>query len=103
MGKHPHKLIFQQKKTWRCTLPGCSFFVHQGLAHILVGKISICWECNEEFMTDEGALTEDMPRCAECRIGRVMEHVEEKTATIDKGEIMTPEKIAMYKSLGLMK
>jgi hypothetical protein len=35
MAKHPHRVILLNKKTWRCTLEGCNFFVHVGLAHVL--------------------------------------------------------------------
>ena len=69
MAKHPHKLILLQKKTWRCTLEGCSFFVHIGLAHVLVGKQSICWQCNEEFKLDYKSLQDEMPICYDCKMG----------------------------------
>lgn len=67
MAKHPHRLMLNQKKTWRCTLPGCSYFIHVGLAHILPGKQSICWECGEEFTLDDASLQDDQPICANCR------------------------------------
>jgi hypothetical protein len=67
MAKHPHRLILNQKKTWRCTLPGCTYFIHLGLAHTLPGRLSICWECNEEFTLDDEALKDDMPKCDNCR------------------------------------
>lgn len=67
MSKHPHRLLLVDKKTWRCTLPGCRFFVHLGLAHLLVGRTVICWECGEQFQFDENSLKEDMPTCFECK------------------------------------
>ena len=67
MAKHPHRLLLNQKKTWRCTLPNCSYFIHVGLAHILPGKQSICWECSEEFTLSEEALKDDQPVCDRCR------------------------------------
>jgi hypothetical protein len=69
MAKHPHKLILLQKKTWRCTLEGCSFFVHIGLAHVLVGKQAICWQCNDEFKIDYKSLNDEMPICYDCKMG----------------------------------
>jgi len=69
MAKHAHKLIKYQKKTWRCTLEGCSFFVHLGLEHVLIGKQAVCSECGDDFRIDENALKEDMPRCGFCREG----------------------------------
>lgn len=69
MAKHPHRLLLNQKKTWRCTLPGCRYFIHIGLAHILPGQQSICWECGSEFELDDEALSDEegMPKCASCR------------------------------------
>jgi hypothetical protein len=69
MAKHPHRLLLNQKKTWRCTLPGCRYFIHIGLAHILPGQQSICWECGSEFELDEEALNDadGMPKCRMCR------------------------------------
>jgi hypothetical protein len=69
MAKHPHRVILINKKTWRCTLPGCAFFVHLGLAHVLIGKQAICWECGDEFTLDEQAMKDEMPKCTECRFG----------------------------------
>lgn len=68
MAKHPHRLMLNQKKTWRCTIPGCTYFIHLGLAHTLPGRTALCWECNEEFTLDEDALKDDMPKCVECRM-----------------------------------
>lgn len=67
MAKHPHRLMLVDKKTWRCTLEGCAFFIHIGLAHILPGKSALCWECGEVFTLDEYALRDDMPKCHSCR------------------------------------
>lgn len=68
MAKHPHRLMLNQKKTWRCTLPGCRYFIHLGLAHTLPGQISICWGCSAEFTLSEMALEDDQPMCDNCRM-----------------------------------
>ena len=78
MAKHPHRLILQQKKTWKCTLPGCTFFVHLGLAHILIGKSAVCWECGETFTLDESSLRDEMPKCVECALGNIDEILNHK-------------------------
>lgn len=104
MSKHPHRLILMNKKTWKCTLEGCSFFVHLGLAHILVGKIGICWECGEQFQIDEYALKEEMPRCTDCRVLKPIQEVAQtQEEPIDPGEVMNPAKRKLYKELGLIK
>src|SRR5262245_61969399 len=61
--------MFVEGRTWRCTLEGCAFFVHKGLAHLLPGKDARCWECGEIFKLDETALKDDMPKCSDCRTG----------------------------------
>lgn len=68
MAKHPHRLILINKKTWKCVLDGCNFFVHLGLAHVLLGKSHSCWECGEVHTLDEYALKDEMPKCTECRL-----------------------------------
>lgn len=69
MAKHPHRLMLINKKTWKCTLEGCAFFVHTGLAHILEGKTAVCWECGENFTVDARSLRDEMPKCIDCRLG----------------------------------
>ena len=67
MAKHPHRLMLIDRKTWKCTLPGCAFFVHLGLAHLLQGKTAQCNSCDELFTVDERALKDDAPVCLACR------------------------------------
>jgi len=79
MAKHPHRLLLMNKKTWRCTLGDCTFFVHIGLAHVLPGKQSICWECGDQFTLSEAALKDEMPKCDSCRLGVPQQSIEEYT------------------------
>ena len=72
MAKHTHKFIrVKNSKTgarmWKCALEGCSWFVHEGLAHLIPGKLGICWKCEEPFLIDEFIMREDKPMCPECR------------------------------------
>lgn len=71
MAKHPHKLMLLNKKTWRCAIEGCSFFVHLGLAHVLIGKTGICWICGDQYTIDARALDDELPRCIMCRTDRI--------------------------------
>jgi hypothetical protein len=100
MAKHPHRLILLNKKTWKCTLDGCNFFVHLGLAHVLLGKTAICWECSEQFTVDEYALRDDMPKCFDCRPSRI-EVTEPIPEPVTKQE-MTPEMRKIYEEMGLL-
>jgi hypothetical protein len=70
--KHVHQFMRISGKhvsTWRCAIDGCKWFVHQGLAHVIQGKRSICWQCGAEFTVTEEAMQDDMPKCEECRLG----------------------------------
>jgi hypothetical protein len=105
MAKHPHKLILQNKKTWRCTLQGCNFFVHLGLAHILVNKTGVCWECEDQFVIDEFALREEMPRCIDCRINHpLIVAIQQAEPTVEPEPIASPEveeaKRKLYRDMG---
>lgn len=90
MAKHPHRLMLLNKKTWRCTLEGCTFFVHLGLVHILWGKSAVCWTCNEVYTLDQEALKEEMPNCPECRSGK-------SGISLDAIEQFTNNKLALAK------
>ncbi len=70
MAKHPHRLMLNQKKTWRCTLPNCRYFIHRGLEHTLPGQLSVCWGCGDDFTLDEIALRDDQPKCYDCRAAK---------------------------------
>ena len=96
MAKHPHRLMLVEKRTWRCTLDGCNFFVHLGLAHVLVGKRAVCWECGEVFIVDEKSLKNEMPKCNTCMGGTIDTddidtYIAERTRKIKSGEIKLDE------------
>jgi len=67
MAKHAHLLLLVNKKTWKCAFEGCAFFVHLGLAHILIGKQAVCWKCDEKFTVTEDSLKVEKPICDDCR------------------------------------
>lgn len=115
MAKHPHRLMLNQKKTWRCTLPGCKYFIHIGLAHILPGMQSICWECGEEFTLDDVALKDDQPTCNSCRshaAGRLsaneMEDIINAQMALSKAGVkkvseLNPTQLGTLKAMGVLK
>lgn len=86
MAKHPHLLQLINHKTWRCMLEGCAFFVHTGLAHILIGKTIVCWNCEDKFIASELALEEEKPRCDDCRIGMSSDVIEQLLKKKMEGE-----------------
>lgn len=72
MAKHAHRIMLHSKKTWRCMLPGCSWFIHTGLEFTIPGKLIICWDCGEEFAASEDSIRDaragdDMPVCYDCK------------------------------------
>jgi hypothetical protein len=81
--------MLMNKKTWRCTLEGCAFFVHLGLAHVLEGKSAVCWTCGEVFTVTAQALKDEMPNCDDCRHRKSGEMtLDEKTAFIEQQLIL---------------
>jgi hypothetical protein len=104
--KHPHKLIFIDRKTWKCT--ECSFFVHKGLTHILAGKEAKCWDCGDMFIIDTIALREDKPRCFDCRQMNIIESIPDpiqsiepiKSNEIQPNEEMLAKRRKLYKEMG---
>jgi hypothetical protein len=73
---HVHRFLripSKKTNTWTCT--ECSWFVHEGLSHILLTKNAICWGCEEPFRISAESLKEDKPRCDECRTGLSQEQI----------------------------
>lgn len=67
--KHTHKFLRVNRKyvkIWKCALPDCNYFIHASMDAIILGKRSICWECDSEFTIDENNLDEDNPTCLSC-------------------------------------
>lgn len=84
--KHIHKFLrvpAKKTRTWTCT--DCSWFVHDGLSHVLLSKESICWGCGDIFKMTELALEEDKPRCDACRIGVSFDTINIEDILKDKG------------------
>lgn len=84
MSKHVHKYIrvsIRFAMIWKCANPDCSHFMPPHLNGILVGRYSICWQCNDKFVLDDDALSEDMPRCADCRLKDVHIDIDEVLAS----------------------
>ena len=114
MAKHPHRLLLNHKKTWRCTLPGCKYFIHIGLAHILPGSSSVCWNCSGVFTLDERALSDDQPICDDCNASKqglptsaeIERIIEEKIALGKQGvktvEELPPNKRRMLENFGVI-
>ena len=74
--KHAHRFMrVPAKKTTTWTCADCSWFVHDGLSHILLTKDAECWSCGDTFRLTEAALQEDKPRCDACRAGATTDEI----------------------------
>lgn len=112
MAKHPHRLMLFNRKTWKCV--ECSFFVHLGLAHVLIGKEAVCWGCGDEFIIDGEALKDEQPKCEPCRTRAAglpsaieMSAIVERQLALAKAGVkdeneLTPEKRNTMRALGLL-
>lgn len=99
-SKHVHKFIRIGLKNntsmiWKCALSDCTWFVHLGLAHLMLGKPSICWGCDEMFIMDEASMRDDMPKCVDCRVPIVAVPVVTPIVTPNK-PVRTPEQQRLY-------
>ena len=64
--KHVHK-YHKINGLWYCALDDCSHFMPRNVPEeAMLGKLSICWNCDGEMRLDEDLLKEDKPRCAAC-------------------------------------
>lgn len=76
MGKqrnkaHIHRFIKITGKfvsAWRCGIVGCRYVRYHGQQELMVGLLSLCWECGLDFPMEELNLTQEMPTCARCRM-----------------------------------
>lgn len=73
MAKHKiHKYYHAEMKNyggklWTCALPDCSHHMPLHYENTLIGKLTICWNCEEPTILDYENMQEDMPRCQKCR------------------------------------
>lgn len=69
--KYDHKIHMYKRysvgaKKWviyRCMLPNCT---HHVLPQMLVGRLSICYRCGEDFTCGEKDLNRAQPHCEPC-------------------------------------
>ena len=77
---HIHQLVRVKgsKTQYKCAYPICNFVWYK---KFLIGKLSICNGCAEEFVTDEYSLSRAVPKCVKCRSVR---RDKEKQHTIEQ-------------------
>ncbi|HWY34240.1 MAG TPA: hypothetical protein VNX68_06305 [Nitrosopumilaceae archaeon] len=69
LPKHTHKyhrILAGFKKIWACADSECTHFMPEHLTSTIIGKKSICWQCNNEFILDDDSMKNDRPICRAC-------------------------------------
>jgi hypothetical protein len=69
--KHNHKyrkVDIHYAKVFACALPDCTHFMPKNMAHMIIGKVSICWGCEEPFAFSDENLKEEYPKCQLCKM-----------------------------------
>lgn len=81
---HTHK-YFRHNDIWHCGLGKCTHFMPKNIPQFkMIGRPSICWECEKEFELSPDELSKDRPFCEECRIkiNQLEEYMKEKGLAI---------------------
>jgi len=67
MSEHVHKYkkvtMGKNFVVYKCVLPGCTHYVRSELA---VGRFSLCWMCEGQFVMTEISATRLKPKCQSC-------------------------------------
>jgi hypothetical protein len=65
-----HRIVVAGNKVWACALSDCTHYMPKHMEDMVLGKKSMCWQCDKVFILDNDAMQEDKPRCIECRLGK---------------------------------
>ena len=68
--KYHRRRLGASSQVWACALPNCTHYQPKHMESMVEGKQSICNQCGDEFILNVDALSEDKPRCENCRLGR---------------------------------
>jgi hypothetical protein len=61
-----HKVNAAFVKLWACALPDCNHHMPKHLEEFVLGKASICWNCDAQMVIDEESYKMDKPFCINC-------------------------------------
>jgi hypothetical protein len=68
---HVHKyrkITVASSRVYACSLDDCTHYMPKHMEDLMMGKRSICWNCESEFPLDIDAMKMDMPVCMKCRL-----------------------------------
>lgn len=74
-----HKVVIYGNKVWACALSDCTHYMPKHLEDLVMGKNTICWDCERPFPIDAIAAKLDKPLCYDC-----LEVRNARTAELDK-------------------
>lgn len=63
--RHTHK-YHKINGVWACALSDCTHYMPKNVALMIVGKSSICWACEQEFILTPNSLETNVPQCDDC-------------------------------------
>jgi hypothetical protein len=64
--KHTHKYQRLSNGVWACSLGDCTHFMPLNVADMMVGRKSLCWNCDQPFLLDDVSMQSDKPVCVNC-------------------------------------
>ncbi len=80
--KHVHK-YHKVNNIWTCALPDCSHFMPKNAEDFVLGKYSLCWECNDRFILNSENMKNEQPICEKCKLG--IDDIDDIVSSIAKG------------------
>lgn len=73
MGRHTrkhihkyHRITMNYQKVWACALPECYHFMPPHYSELVIGRGTLCWNCGEKTILDDGNMRRDKPLCDDC-------------------------------------
>lgn len=74
-----HKVSLNGQDVWACALPDCTHYMPKHMEFAVIGKKSICWSCDLEFILTGALMNQDNPKCRDCSpaVNRIMDVLEE--------------------------
>jgi hypothetical protein len=76
--KHIHKYILRPtegRPVWACALMGCNHYMPAHLSSLVIGRTSICWECEQPFQINTLSVKDVRPKCEDC--GGTLEQIKQ--------------------------
>lgn len=68
--KHIHRFFRVKGKytyIFKCAFPDCVFSLNPGQFELLLGRESLCNECDNKLIMTEDSLEENYPKCIKCK------------------------------------